>query len=315
MAWNATARGRDLSLPAEQLPDAGGEIATVGMPDLKAGGVVGACATLFADPDGPGTAREQATRQLAYYADSPLFRITRTAAELDATDDALPVVVLMEGADPIVDPDDVRHWFDGGVRMVGLAWKATAHTGGTGAPGGLTDLGKRTVAALDDLGILHDASHLAEQALDELLDSTDQPVCASHSNCRAIVGADANGRHLPDRQINALLQRGGVIGTVLFDRFLLPHDQYRTRRATLADVVAHLKHVCDLAGNTEQAGLGTDLDGGIGQQSVPEEIKTAADLPKLADALADGGFTDGDIAHIMGQNWQRYFRAHLPTAP
>jgi len=105
------------------------------------------------------------------------------------------------------------------------------------------------------------------------------------------------------------LTRVGVIGINFYDRFLLPPGE--TRRATLADVVTHMKHICDLAGSTRHVAIGTDMDGGLGRDQIPVEITTSADLPKLADALSDGGFTDTDVTNIMSANWARYFAEYL----
>src|ERR1019366_6446786 len=122
------------------------------------------------------------------------------------------------------------------------------------------------------------------------------PAIASHSNCRARVPTD---RQLSDEMIKAIVQRGGVIGINFFDKFLLPPDEYGKRRATLADVVWHTRHICDLAGDCAHVGLGTDMDGGLGREQIPREIATSADLPKVADALADGGFAAADVTAIM----------------
>ncbi|MEM6312979.1 MAG: membrane dipeptidase [Planctomycetota bacterium] len=311
LAWNATQRGRDVTRPAADQPYVDNETATVGLPDLRRGGITGVCATLFADPDHTTLVRAQARAQLDWYHACPDIHIVRTADDLDITD-RLPAVLLMEGADPIEAPADVAWWFERGLRMVGLAWADTRYAGGTGHPGPLTAAGRQLVAELDRVGILHDASHLAERALDDLLDATDRPICASHSNCRSIVGDDPRGRHLPDRQIQTILDRGGVVGTVFFDRFLLPAAEHGTRRADLADVVAHIRKVCDLAGNAKQAGIGTDMDGGLGREHIPQQIATSADLPQLADALANAGFDDNAITGIMGNNWHRWFARHLP---
>jgi membrane dipeptidase len=167
----------------------------------------------------------------------------------------------------------------------------------------------RLVKEMDALGIIHDASHLAEESFRQLMDLSDGPVIASHSNCRAIVPTD---RQLSDEMIRAITSRGGVIGINFFDKFLLSPSEYGKRRATLADVARHVRHVCDLAGNALCVGIGTDMDGGLGREQIPQEITTSADLPRVADALSAAGFDDDAVRAIMGGNWLRYFRRHLP---
>jgi membrane dipeptidase len=215
----------------------------------------------------------------------------------------------MEGADPIRSPADVETFFNGGVRIVGLAWKRTRYAGGTGNPGPLTPDGHALVRELDRFGIIHDASHLAEESCWNLLDVTGGSVIASHSNCRAIVPGD---RHLSDDMIRAIAQRGGVIGINFFDKFLLPPDEYGKRRASLNDVVRHIQHICDLVGDAKHVGLGTDMDGGLGREQIPMEIETSADLPRVCDALAAGGFSDDEVRAIAGENWLSFFVRALP---
>jgi len=322
LSYNAL-RGRDVLRPAaEQAPDEEG-IPTVGVPDLRAGGVGLVCATLFSMPslDGkPGyrtaqEAHDDALAQLGWYQrhfNGPSFDRITARDQLAATHGgAMRFIVLMEGADAVRTTDDLRTFFDLGVRIIGLAWKRTRYAGGTGAPGPLTAEGVALVPEIDRLGIVHDASHLAEESFWQLTDIAAGPVIASHSNCRKIVPTD---RQLSDDMIRAIVSRGGVIGINFYDKFLLPPDEYGQRRATLADVVRHVQHVCDLAGGTTSVGLGTDMDGGLGREQVPQEITTAADLPRVGDALSAAGFADEEVRRIMGENWLHFFHRCLPLA-
>jgi membrane dipeptidase len=325
LAYNAL-RGRDvLRAATEQARDEEG-IPTVGLPDLQAGGVGLICATVFCMPslDGkPGyrtndEAHAAGWAQVDWYqkqADAGHFRFVRTSAELPSISPATPAgkpqpaILLLEGADPIRTPDDLPAWFNAGLRIVGLAWKQTRYAGGTGAPGPLTPEGIELVAHLDRAGIIHDTSHLAEESFWQLLERTSGPVMASHSNCRAIVPTD---RQLSDDMIRALVQRNGVIGINFFDKFLLSPDEYGKRRATLSDVVRHIDHICQLAGNANHVALGTDMDGGLGREEIPEEIATSADLAKLSDALRKSGYDQAAVTGVMGANWLNFFRRALP---
>src|SRR5204862_3228475 len=129
------------------------------------------------------------------------------------------------------------------------------------------------------------------------------------SNCRAIVPTD---RHLSDDMIRAIVKRDGVIGINFYDKFLLPPDEFRKRRGTLRDVIRHMRHICDLAGDGRHVAIGTDMDGGLGRNEIPEEIITSADLPKLGDALRREGFDEQAVDGIMGGNWMRFFGRALP---
>ncbi len=315
LAMNAL-RGRDITLPAREQPVVENEIATVGLPDLRAGNVTHVCGTIFcapATPDHPGYADaqgayEDAVRQLDYYHD---LQSRHEISIRPAEGNAPGVLILIEGADCVRSPDDLPYFQSRGVRIVGLAWTATRYAGGTWKPGPLTTAGRELVRHIDQLGLIHDASHLAEQSFFDLLNTTDQVVIASHSNCRAIVGVDEGERHLSDEMIRAIVARGGVIGINAYDRFLLPAGEYKTRRATIADMIAHVRHVCDLAGDADHVGIGTDMDGGLGREQVPVEFETIADLPKLHDALLAAGFGAQDVEKILFANWRRL----LPGTP
>jgi membrane dipeptidase len=327
LAYNAL-RGRDVLRPAcEQTCKPGEEHPTCGLPDLRAGNVGLICATIFCMParDGkPGytTADEAATvaaDQLSWYRAQEAcgqLDFVRGATELPQPDlrmtpaTAPKAILLLEGADAIRTPDDVPGWFDAGLRIVGLAWGRTRFAGGTDGPGPLTREGVELIPHLDRVGVIHDLSHLAEESFFQLLDRTTGPVMASHSNCRAFVPTD---RQLSDKMIRAIVERNGVIGINFYDRFLLPPEEYGKNPAKLCDVIRHVDHICQLAGNAKHAAIGTDLDGGVGKFEIPEEIVTAADLPKLVEALSARGYTDRDAARIMGANWLEFFHRSLPS--
>jgi len=305
-------RGRDVRRPAAEQPLDRGMIATVGLPDLTRGGVTHACPTIFCSPAGPGKpgyhspdeAFAQAQRQIATYhawAAEGCIALPGTAAPATA----LQAILLIEGAECIRTPDDLAYFHHAGVRIVGLAWQATRYAGGTATPGPLAAAGRDLVHHLDRLGFIHDVSHLAEQSFWDLLHVAANPIIASHSNCRSIVGRDPGERHLTDAMIRALAARAGVIGINLFDKFLLPADAYGHRRATLDDVVTHIRHVCDLVGDARHVAIGTDMDGGLGRAEIPVEIETSADLPRIGEALAAAGFGDAAIRDILFNNWHR----------
>jgi membrane dipeptidase len=344
LAYNVE-RGRDVRLPASQQPVAENEIATVGLPDLRNGGVGLICGTIFCMPrigNKPGyetasEAQQQAKRQLDWYRqqwDDGELALVRTAKELEAMTKvpdvhpgqrkkmdlfvepkeekkkAIPMLLLMEGADAMESARDVQKWFNEGVRIVGLAWRRTRAAGGTGEPGPLTDEGRTIVRAMDDVGLIHDLSHLAEEAFWQLLEVSASTVMASHSNCRAIVPTD---RQISDAMIRAIVERGGVIGMNFYDKFLMSPAEYGKRRCELADLVGHVQHICDLAGSAQHVGIGTDMDGGLGREQIPREIETIADLSRVGDALSSAGFPDIDVHAIMGENWIRFFRKNLPN--
>lgn len=316
LAWNALC-GRDLRHPAD------GRTACIALPDLRAAGVAGALATIFTAPNEPDCAgytdsagaRRAGRRQLAVYhalERRGTIRIVRRAADLPTgPTDRLHVVVLMEGADPLADPRrsqvDLARWHAAGLRVVGLAWaRGTRFAGGNGTEDGLTAAGRALIAALDAYGIVHDVSHLSDRAFDELLDLTGQPVIASHSNCRALMGGGQ--RHLADRQIRAIAARNGVIGLNLLGRFLSTR-----KHATIEDCVRHVDHVAACAGTTAICALGSDADGGFTPDGLPKGIRGPRDFEAIATALARRGWSDADLRGFRSMHWLRFLRRALPA--
>lgn len=321
LSYNAVLRGRDVTRPASEQQIADKEIATVGLPDLRAGGVGLICGTIFASPkkyeqkEGYETAEEaraQALAQLQWYQsqwEAGELRLIRNAVDLDGRDEhAIPMILLLEGADGFRWPGDVAWWHEQGMRIVGLSWRGTRMAGGTGAPGPITAEGRDIVRAMDQLKMIHDISHLSDEAFWNLMEMTNGPVMASHSNCRVIV---PNDRQITDEMVREIARRGGVVGINFYDQFLIPPEEYRKRPCALSDVIAHMKRVCDLTGSANHVALGTDMDGGVGRDDIPQEIRTSADLPKVGDALAGSGFNNDEVARVLGRNWLDFFRRTL----
>ena len=166
---------------------------------------------------------------------------------------------------------------------------------------------------LERAGIVLDASHMAEQSFWDALELYHGTVIASHSNCRVFVNTDQD-RQLSDEMIRAIAARNGVIGAVIYNRFIKAGWDQSARKdaVTYADLVRHTRHICDLVGDAYHVGIGSDFDGGYGVESTPKEIDTIADLQKMADALADAKFSDEDIVNILGMNWIRLLQRVLP---
>jgi membrane dipeptidase len=346
LAYNALRFGRDLRQPvaalrAQEKKPPNGDTATVTIPTLLEGGIALVFGTLFVMParsnvhmpdnqkmvyENAADAYAAAVAQLDYYhglADEmEQVRLVGDAAELeevvvshqDGKAPLLGIVPLMEGADPVRAPQELEEWYERGVRIVGPAWDDTRYVDGAWREGrGFTTEGLALIEAMADLGFVLDVTHLSDRAVYEALERYEGPVIASHSNARALV---PGARQLDDRQIRILAERDGVIGVVLFNRFLKA-GYSRTdpkQSVTVADVIAHIDHICQLLGDAEHVGIGSDLDGGVGREDIPAEMDTVADLKVLAPALAERGYGEAEIANIMGGNWLRRLRSVFESA-
>ena len=215
----------------------------------------------------------------------------------------LAAVLLMEGADPIEDPAQLGAWTDRGVRIIGPAWGATRYSGGTGAPGGLTELGRQLLKAMTRKQVILDLSHMADEAVADAFSAWRGPIMASHSNARALVSGD---RQVTDETVAEVARRGGVVGVSFYQ-----HHLRRSGRTTLEDVVRHVVHHARAAGSPEHVGLGSDLDGGFDTRFAPiDELSKLKELP----ARLRLHFNQAQVAGIMGGNWLRFLERSLPAA-
>jgi membrane dipeptidase len=305
-------------------------IPTVSLPELERGNVRIVFATIWALPYGKSPmskelgyrtseeAHAQAMAQLDYYRkieSQGFVNIIRTREQLKqhlSCKTKVGLVILMEGADPMLTPKEAKEWFRAGVRIIGPAWHRTRYSGGTGAPGPLTKEGKELLAEMESAGLILDVSHMAEDSFFDALDLFHGNVIASHSNSRKYVPTD---RQLTDEMIKALISRNGVIGTLLYNGFLDPNWKKKGKtkiEVTFSTVIKHMKNVCKLSGDTLHSAIGSDLDGGFGAESLPRGIDTVADLQKLGDELGEEGFLSSEISNLMGGNWTRLLERALP---
>lgn len=344
LAWNALSWDRDLTEPLDRIrareiglndhPSRGHS--TVSLPEMRRGIVRVCLATILARARSdarptPGHARTDldfanqsiasatGRGQLEYYRileSQGEVRILRNAVELDdhwrSTSSAIGIVLAMEGADPILSPAQLKPWFEAGLRVLGLShYGRSAYGVGTGDDGPLTPAGVELLKQMSKLGMSLDLTHSADTSFSQALDHFDGPVLASHNNCRALVPGD---RQFSDEQIRRIIDRGGVIGAALDNWMLYPdYKRSRTPRESVPlDAVAdHIDHVCQIAGNTRHAAIGSDLDGGFGTEQSPAGVESIADLQSLAPILLARGYAQSDVELIFHGNWLRFLRQHL----
>ena len=208
---------------------------------------------------------------------------------------------------------------------------------------GLTDLGKQVVLEMNLLGMMVDISHVADKTFWDAVATTKAPVIASHSSARALVDAP---RNMTDDMLKAVAKNGGVVQVNFFNGFIDENfrkaeeaqraDQKAARekylaqlksegkeinyieldrierewmakipRPPLKSLIDHIDHIAKVAG-IDHVGLGSDFDGVSG--ATPQGINSAADLPKITQALLDRGYSAEDIHKILGGNLMRVFR-------
>jgi membrane dipeptidase len=350
LAWNAIDWNRDLRLPVadirrreqEQGMTAKGRgVGTVSFPALREGGVGLFIATLLARLLRPNlmpaiqryesmeAAYAAAHGQMAYYRaleQQGTLRWIKDAAGLQshvrawqydrrdagptADHEPLGFILSMEGADPVLSPEQVGEWYEAGLRIIGPAhYGVSPYAHGTGTEGGLFPRGRPLLKEMERVGMILDVTHLSDQCFDEALETYGGPVLASHHNCRSLV---PDQRQLTDEQIKRLIERGAVIGTALDAWMLYPgwvRGQTLPEQAgvKLETMIDHIDRVCQLAGNARHAAIGTDLDGGFGREQSPCDLDTIADLQRLPDLLRRRGYSEPDVTGVLHGNWVRFF--------
>ena len=343
LSMNALEWNRDLTRPLKEInareqgltdkPDRGN--GTVSLPELRKGNVGLVVATQIAryvSPDNPlpgwhspQQAWAHTQGQLAWYQameEHGELKQIRNWQELethldywnqgeDKSQKAIGFILSLEGADSLVNLDYLEKAYGYGLRALGPGhYGPGRYAFGTDASAPLSQQGKDLLRKMDELGIILDATHLCDLAFWDALELFQGPVWASHNNCRALVD---HNRQFSDDMIKALIARGAVIGGV-FDAWMLSPGWIRgkstpkERNLTLATLLDHMDHICQLAGNADHIGIGSDLDGAFGKEQCPSDLDSIADLQKIPTLLQQRGYSPVDIEKVMHGNWLRFLK-------
>lgn len=345
LAMNAIEWNRDLTRPLAEIrareahlrdkPDRGR--GTVCLPELRRGKVAICVATLIArlthdqySPvfgwNSPAQAWAMVQAQLAWYEameEAGEITILRDHAAIqrhqarwqNASDgEQLPVGVILsiEGADSLITVEHLHRLHARGLRAIGPAhYGPGVYAMGTDAPGKLPARGLELLKAMAPLGMILDATHLSDESFWQTLELYQGPVWASHHNARALV---PHQRQLSNEMFLALVARGAVVG-LAFDAWMITPGWKRavttpeSADCQLEKLAEHLDHYCQLAGNAQHVGIGSDLDGAFGTEQVPLGFESIADLQKFAELLRQRGYPAADVERIMFGNFAGFIAA------
>ncbi len=271
-----------------------------------------------------------------------VFELATTAADIERIHRRGKIASLigMEGGYSIDDSLGLlREFHDAGARYMTLTHSTTTSwaDSATDAPkwGGLSPFGEDVVREMNRLGMMVDLSHVSEETMMDAMRVSGAPVIFSHSSARAVT---AHPRNVPDSVLRLMAEDGGVVMVTFVPGFvsetvrawnaaraaedarlksLNPGDPAAVTawltawvaanpapRAGLADVVAHIQHVRDVAG-IDHVGLGGDFDG-VG--SLPDGLEGVDAYPRLLAALMTNGWSEADIRKLAGGNMLRVMR-------
>ena len=215
----------------------------------------------------------------------------------------IATVLAIEGGEAIDGSLMILHdMYRLGVRAMTLTWNYNNELAGAALAfgnKGLTPLGKDVVLEMNLLGIAPDVSHLSDRGIDDILNLSDQPVFASHSNARSVF---ASNRSLSDAHIREIARRGGTVGVNFYNKQLSKKPV-----ADLDDIIDHMIHVAEIGG-IGCCAIGSDFDG---MPVYPEGLGTSKGLPTLADRMLERGFTEQEVSAVFYQNLHDYIVGYV----
>ena len=223
-------------------------------------------------------------------------------------------ILSLEGADSLVDISYVEKAYKKGLRAIGSAhYLEGRYANGTDSTGKMGQNGLDLLKEMERLNIILDVTHLCDDAFWQALDHFNGAIWASHNNCRKFVN---HNRQYSDEQIKAIIERRGVIGVALDAWMMVPNWERGvsdpvSMNCNLEIAIDNIDHICQLAGNTNHIGIGSDLDGAFGREQCPYDLETIADLQKIALLMEKRGYKTLDIEKIMHQNWIDFLMLNL----
>ena len=200
----------------------------------------------------------------------------------------------IEGGEAIQNLDDLKTFYDLGVRMLTLTWNFDNHiAGANGSKKGLSEFGRMLVTKMNELGMIIDLSHASENTFYDTLKITKKPIVLSHSNSYTIC---PHPRNITDEQFRALIKNNGCVGINFYPEFL-----NKTKKADIYDIISHIEYFLSLGGENNIS-IGSDFDG---TDTLADGINSVKDIHKIFNILSSKGFSDEIIEKIAYKNIYR----------
>lgn len=261
----------------------------------------------------------------ATHADDMMLLTTRDCFDRAQASGRIGLLVGTHNAGEIFrTPDDVNLLYEevglrhGLLTCFGQNRLGTSADEGEGRDGGLTRFGRTIVERMNTLGMAVDVSHCGEKTRRETMDASSRPVLITHGNAAAICPTPRNNS---DEMLRALAATGGVIGLMFWRPMVRAEEP-----VTVEDVLDHFDHVCQLIG-PQHVGLGLETPmvgfdacenafGPARKVSYLKDVRSM-DIPELCGhdrvrtlvaGLIRRGYSDADVAGILGGNFVRVFQ-------
>ena len=224
---------------------------------------------------------------------SDLIQLTHSVEEIEENrkQGIMSAILTLEGPAGIgYNPELLADLYKIGFRITTLSWnEQNPLTGSCATGGGLTDLGREYVRQAQKVGMVVDVSHISDEGFWDIMEITQKPIIASHSNSRTVWNVP---RNLTDEMYSAICRTGGTTGINLYDGFL-------GENSNLDTVCDHIFHFLQVAGDDKHVSLGGDLDG---VSRLPAGYTGVQDYDKLADRLLQRGASEETVENIFWNN-------------
>ncbi|MBU1098324.1 MAG: membrane dipeptidase [Bacteroidetes bacterium] len=282
------------------------------IPRLKLGGVDAEFFVVWVDPGTyAGRYFETATEMVNIFKSEAFDNFNNFQQGYNASsvitivnDKKISGILAVEGGHAIENSmSNLKYLYDQGMRYLTITWNnstdwAVSAQDSRSNSVGLSEFGKKVIRTMDSLGVIIDVSHTGIKTIEDILETTSNPIIASHSGVRSIMN---HYRNLYDDQIIAIAKSGGVIGVVFYPPFLGTNSS----AVNINTVIDHIDYIVDLVG-VDYVALGSDFDG-IGTNTV-NGLEDVSKFPFLTYKLLEKGYTRNEVEKILGGNFMRVFQ-------
>ena len=280
-----------------------------------------------------------------------LFATTAADVERAKKEGKVAIFIGVEGGHAIeASMDKLHDLYQRGVRYLTLTWNNGNQWAGAAwgidhtSTGGLTPFGKDVIREMNRIGMFVDISHVSDSTFYDAVATSSVPVIASHSSARAL---SPHRRNMTDDMLRAVAKNGGVVNVNFYPGFIDSAYSNATARAeaavtawrdaalakpgadsaaikkesttrmiaalgavprpALSVLLDHFDHIAKVAG-VDHVGIGSDFDG---IEVTPQQMDDVTMLPRIAQGLLDRGYSETDVAKMLGGNMMRVIRIVL----
>jgi membrane dipeptidase len=230
--------------------------------------------------------------------------LAKTYDEIERGIENKKIIGILSIEDGVVLGDEINNLdilYNMGIRLITLTWNNT-NSIATGVDDkedkGLSEFGHKVIKRMNELGMVVDLSHISIKSFWDVLETTDKPIIASHSNSKSLC---SHRRNISDNQFKAIIKNGGVVGINLYSNFL-SDGAYD---ASLITIINHIEHFLSLGGENNIC-MGSDFDG---MDKMPDGICGCENIQDIINILLKYNYNEDIIRKIIGNNLVNLYKS------